>query len=108
MTASYNITAVIKLYKEGMSTIKLAKMFGCSISSIRNILVRYNIPMRTQKETQKAFLEKDPNNHPTRGRHHTEESKNKTSESMKKYHEKKKKRDLKNNGKTKKTDRNTD
>lgn len=105
MSANYNIPTVIKMYKEGASTVKLAKMFNCSISMIRDILIRYGVPLRTFSEAQKLVLDKDASKHPTRGKNHTEESKNKTSESMKKYHEKKKK-SLKKNGKKKNNDSN--
>lgn len=109
MSIKYNVGTIIKYYRQGMSTNKIAELFNCSASSVRYLLKQHGEPLRTHSDAQKRALENNPEIHPTRGKEHKESSKNKTSESMKKYQEKqriernKKKREERRNAKNKET-----
>lgn len=87
MPAEHNVLTVIKLYREQNSTCQIAKLFNTSANAIRRILIEHNEPLRSRREARKLALEKNPELHPTKGKHHTEESKLKASKSMKKYRE---------------------
>lgn len=87
MSAKYNVLTIINLYRENNSTCQIAKLFNTSPNAIRRILVQHNEPLRSRKDARKLALEKNPELHPTKGKHHTEESKQKASKSMKKFRE---------------------
>ena len=87
MPAKYNEITVIKLYREGYSTIKLARLFEVSATQVRRVLVKHGETLRSRSEAQKMALERDPNNHPMKGKTHKESSKAKTSQAMKKFRE---------------------
>ena len=85
-------------WNKNLSWIKIGKIFGCSDTTIKNNLIKYNIPRKTISEAckgrQSSFkgkhhteevkksqskkmveLYKDPKNHPFFGKHHTENAK---------------------------------
>ena len=109
MPAKYNEITVVKLYREGYSTNKLARLFGVNPTQVRRILVKHGEVLRNHSEAQKLALERDPNNHPMKGKTHKESSKAKTSQTMKKFRERERQekrrleREAKKNGE-KKTD----
>ena len=47
-----NESQIIQDYQSGMSSIKVAKKHGCTYETVRNILKRNNIPIRSKKEAQ--------------------------------------------------------
>lgn len=87
MSARYNELTIVKLYKDGYSTLKLGRLFDVNTNTIRRILQKHNVSLRTFSEAQKLALDKNPSLHPTKGKHHKESSKVKTSNSMKKFRE---------------------
>lgn len=109
MPAKYNEITVVKLYREGYSTSKLARLFEVAPTQIRRILIKHGQAIRSHSEAQKMALERDPDCHPMKGKTHRESSKAKTSEAMKKfrakerYEKRKLEREAKKNGE-KKTD----
>lgn len=44
------------MYSDGMSTLKISKQIGLHYSSIRNILIKNNIPLRNNKENSRKYV----------------------------------------------------
>ena len=61
MTKILNLSdsEIINLYNSGLSSIKISKLAGCSDSTIRERLKRYNITLKSNKEyrTTQVFNE---------------------------------------------------
>lgn len=46
---------IIALYQTKLSTIKLAKKYGCSTGAINNVLKRNNVQRRSNKENRRLY-----------------------------------------------------
>ena len=74
---------VLELYeKELLSVKEIAKRFDTYDNKILRMLKKVGAKMRSKSEAQKVALQKNRHKHPTKGRHHSEESKLKISKSI--------------------------
>lgn len=83
-----NDKQIIKMYeKEKKSTYQIAKQLGTYAKKIERILKKYEVPLRTRSEAQKAALETGTSKHPTEGKKRSDEEKLKISSGLVKFWE---------------------
>lgn len=68
-----------------LSIRKVADLFFTTPTIIRNKLIEYNIPLRSQSEAQKIALSQKRREHPTAGKTRPEKTKKKISNNIHKY-----------------------
>lgn len=65
--------------KQALSLDECAKKVGCAKSTFRNLLLRFDVPIRSASDAMKLALEAGRKEHPTKGKKLTEETKEKIS-----------------------------
>lgn len=76
---------IIKRYVEDFDSLEMiAKDYNTYVNKIRRFLIRNNVPIRSNAESQKYALSVGRNQHPTLGKKRTEEEKSKISSGVSK------------------------
>lgn len=73
---------LIQDYKDGMSLLPLSKKYQISTRKIQSLLKEFGIPQRGRSESQQLSLKLGYRQHPTKGKHHSENVKKRISNTI--------------------------